>query len=98
MKSKAEIIKGVNCLFADFSCLDCPYCDMTDCVNQLVSDLHTLLNKSDFEVMKEVLSRSNWLSFSVPDLPDDLGIKTLGLAFQEGRVFRIAFDAEGNIL
>lgn len=96
MKSKAEIIKGVEtCLFADSSCLDCPYCDMTNCVNHVVSDLRAALNKSDFEVVEEVLTRSK--------NQDWFGTGFHGEGYELERLDNvetppIMFDGEGNIL
>lgn len=96
MKNKAEVIKAVEtCLFADTSCNNCPYCDITDCVNHVVSDLRAILNKSDFEVVEEILQRSkkrDWLG---------TGISGEGYTLELLDVFdapTIDFDGEGNIL
>lgn len=96
MKSKVEILKAVDtCIFLGGSCSDCPYFDEHDCVNQISKDLHALLNKSDFEVVEEVLTRSKEQDWN--------GTGFHGEYYELERldsmeVPPIRFDGEGNIL
>lgn len=96
MKSKAEILKAVDtCIFLDGSCCDCPYFDELDCRNQISKYLHALLNKSDFEVVEEVLTRSkeqDWFG---------TGVHGEGYELERLDSFEtppIIFDGEGNII
>lgn len=59
MKSKVEIIDALKrCKEEQCHCDGCPYFPEDSCVDSLFDDVISLLNKSDFEVMKEILKRS----------------------------------------
>ena len=96
MKSKVEIIDALKrCKEEQCHCDGCPYFPEDSCVDSLFDDVISLLNKSDFEVVEEVLQRSkkhDWLG---------TGISGEGYTLELLDVFGapiINFDGEGNIL
>lgn len=99
MKSKAEILKAVDtCIFLGGSCCDCPYFDELDCVNQISKDLHALLNKSDFDIMCDVLAKSETtLAGEYTAMSGHKVIEIHPRVLDENRAL-IRFDNEGNIL
>lgn len=100
MKSKAEILKAVDtCIFLDGSCCDCPYFDELDYRNQISKYLHALLNKSDFEVLSEIISRTKRFDFECHEGPKGLMlIKLQNPAARDCLPVNIRFDKEGNII
>ena len=93
--TKAEVIKGLQCCILHDPddkprCDDCPFDN--NCVNRLKMAALELINKSDFEVISEIMSRSkNACTDNHSDIQGDLVIKAhLDLCFN--------FDAGGNIL
>ena len=95
MKSKAEILDIIYHCINRGQCPDCPLFSDEDCTIHIFSALNTLLNKSDFEVVEEVLTRSkkhDWLG---------TGFSGDGYTIELLDVFdapTIDFDGEGNIL
>lgn len=98
MKSKVEIIDAINrCGQFENHCDGCPYGDSGDriCIDLLFDDIISIFNKSDFEVVEEVLTRSK--------KQDWLGTGFHGRGYELERlddveVPHITFDGEGNIL
>lgn len=93
MKSKSEIIDALNkCRVEQCLCDKCSYDGLINCSGKLMEDVLALLNKSDFEVISEIMSRSkNTCMDNHSDIQGDLVIKAhLDLCFN--------FDVGGNIL
>ena len=96
MKSKAEIIDALKrCKEEQCHCGGCPYFPEDSCVDLLFDDVISLLNKSDFEVVEEVLTRSKEQDWN--------GAGFYGEYYELERldsmeVPPIRFDGEGNIL
>ena len=102
MKSKTEIIDAINrCGQFENHCDGCPYGDFGDriCIDLMFDDIISIINKNDFEVVKEVLDKSlilDWERYSEDD--DYYRTKRLSAKDARGTVYELAFDAEGNIL
>lgn len=99
MKSKAEIADALKkCNDLVNHCSECPYNNNNsseECIGELLNDTIILLNKSDFEVVEEVLTRSK--------NQDWFGIGYQGGGYELERLDNvetppIMFDGEGNIL
>lgn len=90
MKSEVEITDALNrCKIEHCKCGECPYNDIRNCSGELMKDVLTLLNKSDFEVMKEILKRSKEAGYYHYTAMS--GRECLEIPF-------LRFDEEGNIL
>lgn len=99
MKSKAEIIEALKCHMGG-DCSECSYREGWHTCNPtpergLFADILALLNKSDFEVVEEVLTRSK--------NQDWFGTGYQGGGYELERLDNvetppIMFDGEGNIL
>lgn len=95
MRSKAEILDIIYHCMNRGQCPDCPLFSDEDCTIHAFSDINTLLNKSDFEVVEEVLTRSK--------NQDWFGTGYQGGGYELERLDNvetppIMFDGEGNIL
>ena len=101
MKSKAEIIDALKrCRDLVNHCSGCPYNNNNnhsnaECIDELFDDVIAIINKSDFEVVEEVLTRSKEQDWN--------GTGFHGEYYELERldsmeVPPIRFDGEGNIL
>ena len=95
MKSKAEILDIIYHCINRGQCPDCPLFSDEDCTIHIFSALNTLLNKSDFEVMKEILDRSKLNAIGDVGYYNEFGHNIIGIS---GIGVDIEFDSEGNIL
>lgn len=102
MKSKAEIIDALErCRSRDMEkCFGCKYkADGNECWHWLFTDLLELLNKSDFEVLSEIISRTKRFDFECHEGPKGLMlIKLQNPAARDCLPVNIRFDKEGNII
>lgn len=94
MKSKAEMADALQIHMLAPDCKGCAYLhDVAngsfECYKEMMDDIITLLNKSDFEVMKEILKRSKEAGYYHYTAMS--GRECLEIPF-------LRFDEEGNIL
>lgn len=103
MKSKAEIVEALKYHMSG-DCSECSYregwhtCNLTP-ERGLFADILALLNKSDFEVLSEIISRTKRFDFECHEGPKGLMlIKLQNPAARDCLPVNIRFDKEGNIL
>ena len=97
MKSKVEIIDALKrCKEEQCHCDGCPYFPEDSCVDSLFDDVISLLNKSDFEVIKEILDRSKLSAEGRVDYYNQHDWSIISLDGYEE--VDLEFDSEGNIL
>lgn len=100
MKSKAEIIDALKrCKEEQCRCDGCSYYPEDSCDDSLFSDVISLLNKSDFEVLSEIISRTKRFDFECHEGPRGLMlIRLQNPAARDCLPVNIRFDKRGNIL
>lgn len=100
MKSKAEIIDAINrCGQFENHCDGCPYGDFGDriCIDLMFDDIISIINKSDFEIMKEILGRATQVKAD-SYVPVSGEGNVIEVSSSKDEVAWIWFDEEGNIL
>lgn len=99
MRSKTEIIDALErCKMKEWTCDQCKYYPLGDhCWDALHSDILELLNKSDFEVTKEILEKSE-------EYHNDYSYEIQGndyptiILHRGTQMLWVDFDDKGNIL
>lgn len=94
MKSKAEMADSLQICMLAPDCKGCKYCPVVadescKCRKEMIDDIISILNKSDFEVMKEILKHSKEAGYHHYTAMS--GRECLEIPF-------LRFDSEGNIL
>ena len=101
MKSKAEIVEALKCHMSG-DCSECSYREGWHTCNPtpergLFADILAFLNKSDFEVMKEILERSE-------EYHNDYSYEIQGndyptiILHRDTQMLWVDFDNKGDIL
>lgn len=100
MKSKPEVIDALKrCKMREWSCDECSYFPLGDhCWDALHSDILELLNKSDFEVMEEIFSKSNKTLCGVYTAANGHHVLEIHPRLDDDYRAVIRFDEEDNIL
>lgn len=100
MYTKEQVIKGLQCCILRNPddkprCDDCPFDG--NCVNRLKMAALEFLIKSDFEVVREMLERSEKMWYMTYIAMS--GHKVIEIYDRnESEIIRLSFDEEGNIL
>lgn len=103
MKSKAEIVDAIKkCNDFVNHCSECPYNNNNsseECIGELLNDTIILLNKSDFEVLSEIIKRGTGYDFCCHSAPGLIAGIELGNPDERYMPpVKIIFDKEGNII